>query len=121
VKFTGSLPQTELTQLYRRCSVYVQPTLCEEAFGMPVVEAMACGAPVVATRRGGIPEIIESGQSGLLVPSGDSRVLAAELDRLLADEPLRGQLAARGCQVAQERFAWSHSAAALADVLNATP
>jgi glycosyltransferase involved in cell wall biosynthesis len=73
-----------------------------ESFGRVLVEAMGSGAPVIATRVGGIPEIVRHGQEGLLVPSGNSEQLAHAIKRLLKDQGLRmrlGQAAFRRAQL----------------------
>ena len=62
------------------------------------------GAPVVATNVGGIPEIIEGGRTGLLVPHGDVDALCGALGRLIEDASLRRSLAEQGRQVVEERF-----------------
>lgn len=115
IHFTGTLPQRDLGVLYRTADVLVFPALWEEPFGMPVVEAAACGTPVVATRRGGIPELINEGHSGLLVPSGDSRRLAEAIDQVLDDPYWRDSH--RIATSASPRFQWSSSAESLRHVL----
>lgn len=115
VRFTGPLKQRQLGQLYRRAAVFVHPALWEEPFGMPVVEAMACGTPVIASRRGGIPELIEPGKTGLLVPSGDRTSLVNAIQSVL-DRPAwsdHEQIANH----AKQRFTWLSSANALRQVL----
>ncbi len=74
--------------------------------GMPlsVLEAMAAGLPVVATAVGGVPELVEDGVTGLLVPSGDERALGLALARVLADASLRHRLGDAGRRRAEERF-----------------
>lgn len=85
----------DVPQLLAAADVYVSPSLSE---GAPVtlLEAMAAGTPVVATRVGGVPEIINDGENGLLVPAGDDGALARALARLLDDHALAGRLADRG-------------------------
>ena len=74
-------------RLYNRTQVVVSPSLYE-GFGLPAVEAMACGVPVVATRAGALSEIIEDGVTGILVPPADSGALSEALRLLLSDPEL---------------------------------
>jgi glycosyltransferase involved in cell wall biosynthesis len=69
----------ELRSLYRTCAYYVQPG--EEDFGIAAVEALACGAPVVALGRGGVRDIVRDGANGVLYEPGDPAGLAGALDR----------------------------------------
>lgn len=80
--------------------------LCSTAEGFPnaIIEAMAAGRPVVATRVGGIPDAVDDGRTGLLVPPGDDEALALALDALVTDERRRHALGAAGREVARERF-----------------
>jgi glycosyltransferase involved in cell wall biosynthesis len=71
--------------------IFVLPSR-SEAFPNAVLEAMATGLPIVASAVGGIPELIDDGHSGLLVPAGDSTALAERVCRLMADEPLAARL-----------------------------
>jgi glycosyltransferase involved in cell wall biosynthesis len=73
-----------------------------EASPNSVIEAMAAGLPVVATNVGGIPEIVEHGRNGLLVPPGDPQALAAAIERFFADDELRGRLRAAAVGSAAE-------------------
>lgn len=75
-----------------------------EGMGRTVVEAMACGKPVVGSRVGGIVELIEDGVTGLLVPPGDAAALAAALQRLLSDPALRARMGQAGQQRVTEQF-----------------
>ncbi len=75
-----------------------------EAFGLVLLEAMAMGVPIVATAAGGVPEIIQDGVNGLLVPPGDPQALAEALKRLLKSEGLREKLARNGSRVVREKF-----------------
>lgn len=79
VEFTGEMPQQELARYMARCRVFVLPSL-SEALGRVVFEAMAAGKAVVGSAVGGIPEMIQEGLTGFLVPPGDPETLA---DRLL--------------------------------------
>jgi glycosyltransferase involved in cell wall biosynthesis len=101
VHFTGYTPRVpEVT------SVLDISTLCSEneAFGLTVIEAMALGKPVVATRAGAIPEILEEGRTGALFAPQDAAELAAKLEPLIRDKDLRTRMGSAARQVALERF-----------------
>ncbi|MGQ9582661.1 MAG: glycogen synthase [Thermoplasmatota archaeon] len=104
-----SLGRRELVALYSSASVAVTPSVYEP-FGIVVLEAMACGAAVVASRVGGIPEIVEHGRSGLLVPPGRPDELAEAVGRLLSDGALRERLVRRARERVEERFTWEAAA-----------
>jgi len=89
----GYVPDEMMPVYYSLADVFVLPSLLE-GFGLPLVEAMACGTPIVATRAGSIPEVV--GDAGLLVPAMDAAALADAVRRLLDDWQLRDILAARG-------------------------
>jgi glycosyltransferase involved in cell wall biosynthesis len=106
VHFTGIVPQVDLAELYQRAEVFILPSSCHEAFGMPLAEAMACGRPVVGARAGGIPELFEDGISGFLVEREDPEALADAILRLLDDSELRQTMGARGRERSREYFSW---------------
>ena len=92
VRFLGR--REDVPQLLAACDVFALPSLYEGS-SLAVLEAMAAGIPIVSSAIGGTDELIEDGRSGLLVPPGDAKALAAALRRSLGDEELRGSLAAR--------------------------
>jgi glycosyltransferase involved in cell wall biosynthesis len=98
----GFVPHEELGALYDRAAVVVLPSYSE---GLPlaVIEAMAHGKPVVATRVGGIPDLVEDGVTGLLVEPRDAGGLRAALERLLADPALRVRMGEAGRSVVAHR------------------
>jgi glycosyltransferase involved in cell wall biosynthesis len=102
VEFLGLRDDVE--RVLQEADIYVHPAVWEEAFGLTIAEAMASGCATLATRTGGIPEIVEDGVSGLLVPPGDAAALAAAIRRLLEDPPLRARLSAAGRQRIAEQF-----------------
>jgi glycosyltransferase involved in cell wall biosynthesis len=95
VRFTGSVPET--LQYLQACDLYVQPSYTE---GLPVsmLEAMACGLPVLATGVGGVTDILADGKNGLVIPARDADSLEEGLCRLLSSEALRLRLGAQARQ-----------------------
>jgi glycosyltransferase involved in cell wall biosynthesis len=101
VVFTGR--RDDVPAVTAALDVAVLPSY-REAQGLTVLEAMALGRPVVASNVGGIPEMIDDGISGLLVPPHDAPALAAAISRLLLDHPYADTLARAGHDVVHERF-----------------
>lgn len=85
-------PNPAVMEAWRRSTIALVPSLWPEPFGIVVIEAMAGGTPVIASRIGGIPEIVVDGESGLLVPAGDVSALQQAIERLLQDKDLRQQM-----------------------------
>lgn len=110
VAFLGRRSRTEIPSLIMGCEAVVVPSIAE-SFGIVVLEGMACRKPVVASGVGGIPEIITSGQDGLLVEPGNPAALADALRTVLEDEELRDTIAANGYQTVKRRFEWRHTGA----------
>ncbi|HEV8630445.1 MAG TPA: N-acetyl-alpha-D-glucosaminyl L-malate synthase BshA [Thermoanaerobaculia bacterium] len=100
--FIGNLPLVE--EVLVGADLFLLPSE-SESFGLAALEALACKVPVIATRAGGIPEVIEDGVCGLLYPVGDVDGMAEGAARLLADEPLRQSFGEAGRRRAVERFA----------------
>ena len=101
----GERKRMEMPSFWNSISVAVVPSLYEP-FGLVALEALACGTPVVASKVDGLPEIVEDGKSGLLVPPNDPKALADALITLLTNEPLRRELAA-GARRRAEKFSLS--------------
>ncbi|HEY8197848.1 MAG TPA: glycosyltransferase [Gemmatimonadales bacterium] len=109
VTFLGWVPNTELPPYYRAAAVSVIPSL-EEGFGIPAAEAMGCEVAVVASDAGGLPEVVENGVTGLVVPRGDSTALAQAIGSLLADPERRRAMGQAGRMRALKLFDWDRSA-----------
>jgi glycosyltransferase involved in cell wall biosynthesis len=104
VDLAGAVPRAATVEWLRRADVFCLPSTYE-GFPLAILEAMAEGLPVVATRVAGVPEAVEDGASGLLVPPEDDRALAAALLALLGDAERRRAFGARGRALLAERFA----------------
>jgi spore coat protein SA len=113
VRFTGAVPYADVHQHYREADVFVLPSLME-AFGMPLAEALAAGLPAVASRTGGIVDIVDDGETGRLVDPGDPDALAAAIDQLLDDPALRAAFSENGRAKARTTFDWDTTAGAVA-------
>ncbi|MFF9816436.1 glycosyltransferase family 4 protein [Streptomyces sp. NPDC014006] len=107
VEFTGALTGDALVAAVQRAAVLVLPSLTEaECHPMVLIEAMACGTPVVGSDVGGIPHVLTPDVTGLLFPPGDAQALAAACRRLLRDGALADRMGAAGRRRAVERYAW---------------
>jgi alpha-maltose-1-phosphate synthase len=106
----------ELTNLYRRARAFCLPSLYEP-YGLVLIEAMAHGIPCVGSAVQSIPEILDQGGAGLVVPPGDVPELAEALISLLTDDELAGSLAANGPRWVSESLTWDHVAARMAPAL----
>jgi glycosyltransferase involved in cell wall biosynthesis len=113
VEVTGYVTRERLRELYRGALAFVYPSH-HEGFGIPPLEAMACGTPVIATPVGAIPDY--AGDAALLVPVGDREALRDAMSRLIANRSLRDELAARGLERAA-RFRWDDSARLMTELL----
>jgi glycosyltransferase involved in cell wall biosynthesis len=105
-----------LRDLYARADVFVLPTLAD-CFSLASLEAMATGLPVVTTRVGGIPELVDHGRSGFLVEPGDEEGLARALRDLVGSPELRVRMGAEGRRVVELRFDAARTTARLLDLL----
>ncbi|MEV8595692.1 glycosyltransferase [Streptomyces sp. NPDC052012] len=107
VTATGALSGDALAEAVRTAAVLSLPSLTEaESFGMTLVEGMACATPVVGSAVGGIPHVVDDGETGFLVPPGDPAALAAACAKLLTDGDLADRMGAAGRRTAEERYAW---------------
>ena len=112
VLFPGYLPPEELPYWYSAASVFVYPSLYE-GFGLPPLEAMACGTPVIVSSASSLPEVV--GQAGRLVDPYDAEQLAATLEELLQSKERRDHLAAAGQRQAAS-FTWTRAADQMARI-----
>ena len=108
VEFTGF--RHDVARLIARLDVLVHASTRAEPFGQVIIEAMAAGKPVVATRGGGVPEIVVEGQTGLMVPMADAPAMAAAIVRLLSDPPAAERMGRRGRQRVEQSFSIERTA-----------
>ncbi len=108
----GWVPRRDLAPLYGSATLVAYPSRYE-GFGLPPLEAMACGAPVIASRVASLPEVL--GEAACLVPTGDERHLGWAIGELLADRERRGEMSRAGVRRAAG-FTWKATAAATAQV-----
>jgi glycosyltransferase involved in cell wall biosynthesis len=113
IEVTGWVDRERLRELYRGARIFVYPSRYE-GFGIPPLEAMACGAPVIATRTGAIPDYAEG--AAVLINPGDRDALRMAMLRLLSDAELRADLGARGVERAKQ-FRWERSAKLMTELL----
>jgi glycosyltransferase involved in cell wall biosynthesis len=106
------VPDEDLSAFYTAADLFVYPSLYE-GFGLPVVEAMACGAPVITSNTSSLPEV--AGEAALLVEPTSVEELVAAVRRLLNDKGLQVEMAARGLKRAA-RFTWEDTARRTAEV-----
>ncbi len=104
--FTGYVPEEDLPALYSGATVFVYPSIFE-GFGLPVLEAMACGTPVITSHSSSLPEVV--GEAALLVDPYDERAIEESLRRVIWNAELQRELSERGRRRAQQ-FSWKRTA-----------
>lgn len=114
VVFTGFVPTAELPSYYRTADIFCAPATGGESFGIVLLEAMACGKPVVATNIAGYASLLAHGEEGLLVPPRDEKSLAHALLSLLDNKSLRQQMGAKG-RIKAEKYSWANVARQVMD------
>jgi glycosyltransferase involved in cell wall biosynthesis len=114
--FHDFVPHGGLVRLYAQADLFVLPSLYEP-FGIPLIEAMASGIPVVASRCGGIPDIVLDGVTGCLVERENVEDLTSTIGRLFDDTDWRMAMGRAGRERVEAHFTWQHSAQRLERVL----
>jgi glycosyltransferase involved in cell wall biosynthesis len=114
VIFTGYMEDNDLRALYALAKVFVFPSLYE-GFGIPPLEAMASGCPVVSSNVASLPEVV--GQGGLLIDPSNALKIADAVCSLLEDEQARQMMIERG-RIQSEKFCWEASAKIALEVIN---
>src|SRR3954471_16434312 len=117
VTFPGAVSDADLPVLHRGAAVFVLPTVKQDCYGrhfaisellgLSVLEAMASGTPVIASRLDGLPEVVRDGETGFLVTPGDVDELRDRLSQLLGDRALAARMGRRGRELVLDRFTWA--------------
>lgn len=110
VTFTGFIPREDFVHRYYDADIFVFPPIWEEGFGIPPIEAMAAGVPVVGSRSGALPETVAEGESGFLVAKNDPQALAQQILRLLRDDDLREKMGRAARRRVLTTFTWERVA-----------
>lgn len=119
VEFTGFVKEEELPNYYNKCSILVLPSYNDaEGFGMVLIEAQACGTPVIGTTVGGIPYAIKNGETGILVPPKDPKELASAILKIVTDKNLSKEMGKKGYERILKGFTWKISTDKTFKILN---
>jgi glycosyltransferase involved in cell wall biosynthesis len=120
VHFTGRVPDADLPAYLAASDVLVLPSVTRgEAFGLVLLEAMACGKPVIASNLPGVRSLVAQTGGGEVVPPGDAGALAEVIERMLSDAERRSQLGVAGRLSVEQRYAWPRIGERLLDVYTA--
>src|SRR3989441_10459156 len=114
-EFHANPPQGRLASLYSGCEIYLCPSW-DEGLGMPAMEAMACGVALVTYDNGGCRDYARDGETALVARRRDVPDLAAKLERVVVNEPLRGRLAAAGMRFVTTAFVWDRAVRRLEEI-----
>ena len=110
VRFAGYIDNREIYDFLRQHHFMVMPSVMEsESFGVAVLEAGACGRPAIASKIGGVPEVIVDGKTGFLVPAGDENLLAKTIIRLAENTVLTDSAGKAAYRFAKENYDWEQS------------
>jgi len=115
VVFLGPVPNDDLPALYAGAMLFVFPSLYE-GFGLPSLEAMACGTPVVCSNTSSLPEVVR--EAAIMVDPLDAEGLAAAMERALRDQALREEMREKGLKQAA-KFSWERTAREMLEVYRA--
>ncbi|MEP7001166.1 MAG: glycosyltransferase family 4 protein, partial [bacterium] len=121
VHFAGYVPQDTLEQQLRACDAFILPAVTDEVagtegLGVALIEALSYERPVIASRAGGIPDVVRHEHTGLLVPPGDVEALAAAMRRFIAEPSFARVLGTQGRVDVEDRFSWPRIVEALRSV-----
>jgi len=117
VTFTGHIDKEEMYTFLGEHHIMVMPSVMDsESFGVAVLEASACGRPVIASRVGGVPEVLADGRTGMLVPPRDVEALSAAIIGLVRDAGIRQEMGRAGHLFARDEYSWDRSLDQMSDL-----
>ena len=106
VRFLGVVKRSELWSLYKNAVFFAMPSRMPEGLGLVFLEAMACGIPVIGTRSGGTPEIVDHGRTGLLIENNTPEELTSAMRQMLNDPEARLRMGAQARELVASRYTW---------------
>lgn len=115
--FTGRVDYRDIQKYHNMLSIFVAVSLAE-SFGVAVIEASACEKPVVVSNVGGLPEVVEDGETGFIVPPKNVESTAKALEKLILDKELRGKMGRSGRDRVKKLFNWPDNVQQMADIYN---
>lgn len=117
--FLGKIPTEEIAQYYLLADIVVIPSIVKEGFCNIAIEAMACGLPVITSGRGGLSELIEDNENGLVVSHIEEvPLLSGAIEKLLRDDNLRMRLGKNGYEFVKGKFTWENTAHNISNIYN---
>ena len=119
VTFKGLLPRSKVCNQYLQSEIVVFPSIWQEPFGLISIEAMAAGKPLVATRVGGIPEVVRNGETGILVNSRNHKEIAEAIDFLIENSETAKEMGAHGKRIAEQKYSLNRMANEYLDLYEA--
>ena len=118
MEFLGKISDEELPRIYQQADLLVLPSINKnEAFGLVLLEAMACGVPVIASDLPGVRTVFEDGRQGLLCKPGDVSDLKNKIEEILADEEKRKIMGKEARILALEKYSWKKIGRKLNDII----
>jgi len=114
-EFTGAVPYGKVPEYLNRLDIYVAASR-RESFGVAILEASACALPVIVTNVGGLPEVVEDGVTGMIIPKDDHHALAKAIERLIMDESLRRTMGHAGLKRVVDNYTWENSVSIMEEV-----
>jgi glycosyltransferase involved in cell wall biosynthesis len=115
ITFTGSVADDEMRDFYCACDAFIFPN-DQQTWGLAVLEAMACGCPVLVSRGAGVHEVLTEEENAVLFPPRESALLAQKIDFLISQSELRQEIAERGMQMVRDECTWHKYAARVSGV-----
>jgi len=104
--YMGNERREEFVEFYYRADVFVAPSVCDEALGLVILEAMACKTPVIATCKGGVPSVIKDKVNGLLIRPKNPQEIAKACNKVLLNETLGAKMAEAARVTVEKKFTW---------------